>query len=554
MRVDFAPMAASSSDMQPMEVANDASESPHPLLTKLVAATRGHEAELDDQQKAMLRAEADTCIEAMRTRRDDDGWLVPKKAHSLEPEFVAAALALMCGYFRKKNGRRLVCGPNGAAAAFGRADISRATLVTDKQTQLERLEAVLQQEAAGQIELGASAAATPEGDSAIDECARKDADARERILANVIAMNVWMPRYCELGAAETYEAMLALGWHDGKAGVFCRARVEEAMVEARSQYAIILDKCRHEMWCVYHSHFLRRRPELSKKNFGDAAILNELAAKDVRGALEGNGFSFPYAMVRGEMTAVKRDYLEGFSVEEMERAYVAGPPPPLALLPPRDATDALITDMLTCRLGGQMKLTSLEQIEKDAGKPERTVVEQSRLWLEQRSYEVAYLGQTDEAPPLRPGGRARLRDWQAQPELNGLEVELCEWHDNSGLWAVRIDDGDYPLDERLAQLSNAHYDTCLKVTPAQLQPLPDSEPWHCYVACYFELHKVPFSIRFEWAERHPIQARAIGIEFDSRRRPIDFPSIPADKVGVSYIDQKLGDYHESVRRYQATRQ
>ena len=75
--------------------------------------------------------------------------------------------------------------------------------------------------------------------------------------------------------------------------------------------------------------------------------------------------------------------------------------------------------------GGQMKLTSLEQIEKDAGKPGRTVIEQSRLWLEQRSYEVAFLGQTDEAPPLRPGGRARLRDWQAQPELNGLEVELC---------------------------------------------------------------------------------------------------------------------------------
>jgi len=541
-------MAASSSDMQPMEVANDASESPHPLLTKLVAATRGHEAELDDQQKAMLRAEAKMCIEAMRTRRDDDGWLVPKRAHSLEPEFVAAALALMCGYFRKKNGQRLVCGPNGAAAAFGRADISRATLVTDKQAQLERLEAVLQQEVAGQAEVGASAC---EGDSAIAECAHKDADARERILANVIAQNVWMPRYCELSASETYEALGALGWHDGKAGVFCRARVEEAMDRARSQYAIILDKCRHEMWCVYHSHFLRRRPTLHEKNFGDAAILNELAAKDVRGALEGNGFSFPYAMVRGEMTAVKRDYLEGFSEEEMQRAYVAGPPP---LLPPRDATDALITDMLTCRLGGQMKLTSLEQIEKDAGKPGRTVVEQSRLWLEQRSYEVAFLGQTDETPPLRPGGRARLRDWQAQPELNGLEVELCEWHKDSGLWAVRIHDYGYPLNDQLDQLSQTYYDTCLNTTVAQLQPLPDSEPWHGYVAGSFELHKVPFEVRFQWAERHPIQARAVGIEFDSRHRPIDFPPIPVDKVGVSYIDQKLGDYHESVRRYQATRQ
>ena len=543
-------MAASSSDVQPMEVSNDASDVPHPLLTQLVAAAPGHEAELSDDQKAMLLAEAETCISAMRTRRDDDGWIVPKKAHSLEPEYVAAALANMCGYFRKKNGQRLVCGPHGAAAAFGRPGTSRATLVTDKQAQLERLEIVLRQEAAGRANMEATAAGVT------DERAREKADARERILANVIAQNVWMPRYRELDAADTYEAILALGWHDGMAGAFCRERVEEAMDRAREQYARILDKCRHEMWCVYHYHFLRRRPKLHEKSFDDAAILNELAVKDVRSALELNGFSFPYAMVRGEMTAVKRDYLEGFSIEEMQRAYVAGPPPPMGYPGAsgygQDAIDTLIADMLACRLGRQEKLSSLDEIEADDGKPARIVVEQSRLWLQQRSYEVEYLGQTDEAPPLRPGGRARLRDWHTQPELNGLEVELYEWQVDSSLWAVRIDDGQHHLDRQLQQLCETHWNTCLNVTAAQLQPLPDCEPWDLWQGGGREPHDVDYATRFRWAERHPIQARALGIEF-SGHRPEVFPMAPADKVGVSHIDQKLQDYRESVRRYQASR-
>lgn len=118
---------------------------PHPLLTKLTAATAGCQAgapELGDADKAMLLADAETCIKAMRGRRDDAGWLVERKAHTIEPGYVAAALALMCGYFRKKNGTTLVCGPSGAAAAFGH-EAKRADHVTDKMARLERLEAVL---------------------------------------------------------------------------------------------------------------------------------------------------------------------------------------------------------------------------------------------------------------------------------------------------------------------------------------------------------------------------------------------------------------------------
>ena len=51
-----------------------------------------------------------------------------------------------------------MCGTNGAAAAFGH-EVSRATLVTGKLRQLERLEAVLQQEEAGRANLEASASA-----------------------------------------------------------------------------------------------------------------------------------------------------------------------------------------------------------------------------------------------------------------------------------------------------------------------------------------------------------------------------------------------------------
>ena len=132
---------------------------PHPLLTTLATASTGGETELGADQKAMLLAEAERCIQAMRTRRDDAGWIVGRKAHTIEPAYVAAALALMCRYFRKRNGTWLVCGSNGAAAAFGH-EVSRATLVTDKLRQLERLEALLKTEAAGRAAAEAQAAGT----------------------------------------------------------------------------------------------------------------------------------------------------------------------------------------------------------------------------------------------------------------------------------------------------------------------------------------------------------------------------------------------------------
>ena len=99
----------------------------------------------------MLRADADACIAAMRTRKDEQGALVGKKTTRLEPDHVAAALALMCGYFRKKNREPHVV---EAARAFGR-EISKPAVVTDKQKLLVRLERVLEQEEAGRVELAA---------------------------------------------------------------------------------------------------------------------------------------------------------------------------------------------------------------------------------------------------------------------------------------------------------------------------------------------------------------------------------------------------------------
>lgn len=529
-------MAASSGAAQLMELSADAL--PHPLLTQLVAATPGHEAELSDDQKAMLLAEAETCISAMRTRRDDDGWIVPKKAHSLEPEYLAAALANMCGYFRKKNGQRLVCGPHGAAAAFGRPGTSRATLVTDKQAQLERLEIVLRQEAAGRANVEATAAGVA------DERAREEADARERILANVIAQNVWMPRYRELGVGETYMALTAMGWHDGFGGEFCQARVEEAMVEARKQYAVILDKCRHEMWLVYQDHFEQRRPQLHKATFTDESILGELSAADVRGALEQRGFSFPYAMVRGEMAAVKREYLAGFSVEEMERAYIAGPPPPPP--PPRDATDALIADMLECRLEDRqlagrraartlalLELTPLDQLERNYGRTERVKVEQSRLWLEEAASQATSASDDDSMglPPLRPGGRVKINRLRSQPHLNGQCGDLIQWLADADKWWVELRDG-----------------TEIKVRPKNLVALPDSEPWLDSDG-EADTGWGEAVARFSWAERQPLQARSIGVRFDDGGRPIWFPPPPAHVLEALTPEQREKIFSGALDEY-----
>ena len=157
-----------------------------------------------------------------------------------------------------------------------------------------------------------------------DSCA---ADFRKRILEGMIAKTVWMPRYKELSAADTHGALQTDGLRDGVGG-FCLARVEEAIDGARKHYATIIRTCRTEMLDVYLEHLAQRRPRLHRTHSTDGDILNELTAANVRGALTSRGFAFPYVMVRGEMASVKAECLTEPSMEEMKRAYLAGPPPP----------------------------------------------------------------------------------------------------------------------------------------------------------------------------------------------------------------------------------
>ena len=100
------------------------------------------------------------------------------------------------------------------------------------------------------------------------------------------------------------------------------------MEDARSAYEQVLVNCRNEMCAVYHEHWQQRRPRYQMPQEGgderDKRILNELSAKDMRGMLEARGFEFPYAMVRSEMGAAKKEYLRPHSDEELMRAYMAG--------------------------------------------------------------------------------------------------------------------------------------------------------------------------------------------------------------------------------------
>ena len=130
------------------QMAPDEHKPPHPLLTSLPAARPGHENCLQDDKKALLLSDAAKCMHAMRSRRDDRG---PLGTHidEIEPAYVAAALALICGYFRKKNGSPHVL---NAARAFGRADVFQP-VVTKKIELLRRLEAVLETECADGAEL-----------------------------------------------------------------------------------------------------------------------------------------------------------------------------------------------------------------------------------------------------------------------------------------------------------------------------------------------------------------------------------------------------------------
>lgn len=544
-------MAQSSDDAPDMDTSLAGQPLPHPLLTKLVAPMAGHESALGEVEIAMLRADATTCVEAMKTRCDDAGPLLSKKARKDQREqtvdYVAAALSLMCGYYRKDNGAPH---PTAAARGFGH-EISRPTVVTDKQALLLRLEVILQREEAGRAELVARQA----GEIVDDE---RTVRWRERVLATMIAADIWKPRYKELSIDETYDALCSNGgWYDGMGG-FDRSKVAAAMDAARSAYAQILESCRGEIWWVLDEHFKRRRPTLHKESCSDERIVNELSAADVRAGLETRGFAFPYAMVRGEMKAAKESYLVGFSLDEMKRAYFAGPPPDLDatdLCDSSDPTEAMIMNALSGRMAkatlndttraqreakraldlGLFELTPLEKLDERY----RTIVEQSQQWLAAHLEVPAADGA---APPLRPGGLVRIEGLRSRSELNAATGELVQWYDDAGRWRVHV---EYRINERW-------HDEDVRVQPHNLVSLPDSEPWVAEDDPDGEWGAD--GDRFDWAERHPLQARALGTRFDDAGRPVWFAPPPEHVLAsltASHTAQIFsGSVTERVAEYQ----
>ena len=120
---------------------------PHPLLTQLQQRPEVAGSDLTDAMKTPLLADADNCIALMTGRCDVNGEMIlEKSAAGGEPtrEYVAAALALECGYFHKKNGKQ---NPSAAARELGKPT-KDPSLVTRWVEKLTRLEASLMHESA----------------------------------------------------------------------------------------------------------------------------------------------------------------------------------------------------------------------------------------------------------------------------------------------------------------------------------------------------------------------------------------------------------------------
>ena len=439
----------------------------------------------------------------------------------MEPAHVAAALALMGGYYRKANNT-----PNASAAAQAfEHDVGRPSSVTDKVKALEELEAALQREEAGRAEMAARAA----GDVVDDE---HTVQWRERVLATMIAADIWKPCCKELSADETYEALCSkIGFYDGMGG-FDRSKVEAALEAAREAYAQIIQSCRLQMIDVMHEHLRRRRPTLHKKSFSDEQIVNELSVTDLRTALETRGYSFPFVMVRGEMKAAREECLRAPTIDEMKRAYFAGPPPDVDMYAASEPVDAAITDALSGRMAkatldektraqrkaqrtlnlllgllGLLELTPLDKLdERDS-----TTIDQSHQWLAAHPDELAAVEGT---PPLRPGGPVRVEGLRSRSDLNGATGELVQWFDDVGRWRVSMDTNGENV----------------RAQPQNLVALPDSEPW---VADDDPDGEWGTDLcRVDWARRHPLQARALGTRFDDAGRPIWFAPPPAQVLAT----------------------
>ena len=108
----------------------------HQLLTSVQPCPERNE--LLDGEKDQLLADASKCIEAMSSHVDGSGQpiLTSHNKQRAEPAYVAAALALLLGFYRKKN---VTINPTDAARAFA-VEISRPSAVTQWIQQLEKLE------------------------------------------------------------------------------------------------------------------------------------------------------------------------------------------------------------------------------------------------------------------------------------------------------------------------------------------------------------------------------------------------------------------------------
>ena len=162
-----AAAAAPPAGLNAVAAAAASSTQARPHLTALQVAAVGSENTLNNGELQTLLQDARVCLAKMKGKCDVTGKLIlDERATDTKLEvsraYVAAALALLCGRFMKKNGKP---NPSVAAEACGRRT-KNPLLVTDWQDKLERLEAVLAHEDAGTMQLSGSSrpqtpAATP---------------------------------------------------------------------------------------------------------------------------------------------------------------------------------------------------------------------------------------------------------------------------------------------------------------------------------------------------------------------------------------------------------
>ena len=153
----------------------------------------------------------------------------------------------------------------------------------------------------------------------------------------------------------------------------------------------------------------------------------------------------------------------------------------------------------------------------------------------------------DSPPVLRPGGDVRIKGlsddqvlnflpyygrwdvrWrdgkmkQATPaQLNGSRAELIKYYPARGEWWV-----DAVYRDRYRDVQNAWWSEHLYLKAEHLELLPDLEPWDR--DDYEDPHGPVFPLmRFDWAQTHPIQARAVGYRFDANGYPDSRAALPA---------------------------